>query len=244
MLAWHVVNEDFTLNYDLSDVEVCPGLELEYDGELELCRSGLHASVRLLDALLYGNSGVICRVEVGENYIESSDKLVSDYRKVIAVADCTEILQQFAIEVAEDVLHIFETEYPNDTRPRAAIEAAKAYLLNELSLKELNAARDAAYAAADAADAARAADSAFADDADADRDADSAVALSSARAAYAARDAAYAARDARDAARDARDAARDAADAARDAADAARAEKYNEYNNKLENMVLEYMGIE
>jgi len=37
---------------------------------------------------------------------------------------------QFAILCAESVLHIFETQYPDDDRPRKAIEAAKNYLGN------------------------------------------------------------------------------------------------------------------
>ena len=56
----------------------------------------------------------------------------------------------YAIYAAEKVLHIFEDEYPDDDRPRKAIQAAKDYLAGKM---------DAAYAAyaAYAADAAYAA---------------------------------------------------------------------------------------
>ena len=37
---------------------------------------------------------------------------------------------QYAVFAAEQVLHIFENKYPNDDRPRKAIEAAKNYLEN------------------------------------------------------------------------------------------------------------------
>jgi hypothetical protein len=222
MKAWHIVNSDYTLNYDLAGTKVYPGLELFYEGELELCEKGLHASERLVDALSYGNSGVICRVEVGEDYLEGSDKLVSSYRKVLAVADCTSILQQFAIETAESVLPIYEKEYPNDNRPRAAIEAVKAYLAGEISQAELESAVDAARAAVDAA-----ADAADAAAFDAARAAD-AYAARATYAAYAAR-ATYAAADAADAA---------AFDAAR-AADA-----YSELNDQLEQQVLECLGVD
>jgi hypothetical protein len=53
---------------------------------------------------------------------------------------------KYAIFSAELVLNIFEKKYPEDTRPRAAIEAAKKVLL-----KNTKANRDAAYAAAYAA---------------------------------------------------------------------------------------------
>ena len=55
----------------------------------------------------------------------------------------------YAIFSAEQVIDIFEREYPNDNRPRLAIEAAKAYLQNPCKVTE--SAASAAYAAASAA---------------------------------------------------------------------------------------------
>ena len=65
---------------------------------------------------------------------------------------------QYAIFSAEQVIGVYEKEYPKDDRPRKAIEAAKIYLKNP-SEKNKNAAYAAyaAYAAADAAYAAYAA---------------------------------------------------------------------------------------
>ncbi len=56
---------------------------------------------------------------------------------------------QYAIFAAEQVIDIYEGKYPNDKRPRNAIEAAKAYLKNPS--KKTKAYAAAAYAAADAA---------------------------------------------------------------------------------------------
>ena len=109
-----------------------------------------------------------------------------------------------AADFAERVLHLFENKYPNDDRPRKAIEAARNGNITD-------AAASAAYAAAYAAD--RATD---------------AYAAAAASAAYAAADAyaaaAYAAADAASAAAyaDAYAAAASAAIDAIDAADAAR----------------------
>jgi hypothetical protein len=84
----------------------------------------------------------------------------------------------FAILCAESVLHIYEEKYPDDARPRKAIEAAKEYLKNPTAdAYASDAAADAAYAATHAADAA-------------------AYASYAADAAYAAAAAAYAATDA------------------------------------------------
>jgi len=59
---------------------------------------------------------------------------------------------QFAVLCAESVLHIYENQYPDDNRPRKAIEAAQNYLK-----KPSNAAAKAANAAYEAANAAYAA---------------------------------------------------------------------------------------
>ena len=80
----------------------------------------------------------------------------------------------YAIYAAEQVLDNFEKEYPDDKRPRAAIEAAKAVLKNDT---EVN--RSAAWAAARAADDACAAWAVSAAD-------DASAAASAARAASAA----------------------------------------------------------
>ena len=73
---------------------------------------------------------------------------------------------QYAIFSAEQVIDIFEKKYPNDDRPRKAIEAAKNYLKDKSKKKAYaaDAADAAAYAAyaADAAYAAAAADAAYA----------------------------------------------------------------------------------
>jgi len=111
---------------------------------------------------------------------------------------------KYAIFAAEQVLDIYEKKYPDDARPRLAIETAKKYLKNP-NAKTADDADAAAYAADaaadDAYDAARAA-----------YDAARAAARAAAYAAYAA---------ARAAARAAADDAYAADDAARAAADAA-----------------------
>ena len=86
---------------------------------------------------------------------------------------------QYAIYAAEQVINFYEKKYPNDDRPRKAIEAAKQ-----------NNKKNLANAVADAANAANAAYAANAADA---ADADYAAAYAAANAAAYAADAAYAA---------------------------------------------------
>ena len=116
-----------------------------------------------------------------------------------ACPDSDTFARLLACDYAEHVLRIFETQYPDDDRPREAIAVSRRYARGEATDAELSAARDAAGAAAGSA--AR----------DAARDARAAAgAAEGAAARDAARDARAAARDARAAARDARAAARDA----------------------------------
>jgi hypothetical protein len=67
-------------------------------------------------------------------------------RMMNTASDDKQLSVKLAIFCAERVLHIFEEKYPNDDRPRKAIEAAK-------NGGDRNAADAAAYVAADAADA-------------------------------------------------------------------------------------------
>ena len=57
----------------------------------------------------------------------------------------------FACDCAENVLHIFEAKYPDDTRPRECISLSRRFAVGEATTEELCAARAAAWAAADAA---------------------------------------------------------------------------------------------
>ena len=70
-----------------------------------------------------------------------------------------EYLVLWAADCAEQVLHFFEENYPNDDRPRKAIEAGRAWANGEITVSEARNAAFAAHAAARAADqlAARAA---------------------------------------------------------------------------------------
>ena len=132
--------------------------------------------------------------------VKAQDQLGITRQQIIpALCDCAELSLKY-----------FEEKYPNDNRPRKAIETARQWAKGLASEKDLRAAAAAADAAAAAAYAAADADAAYAADADAYAAAYAAAAAAAA-AAYAA---AYAADAAADAAAAAADAAADAAYAA------------------------------
>ena len=153
------------------------GKEYSVRGRVVKCENGFHASSEPLDALNYVKGDVIALVEVSGDSDSDDTKVCYRSMKIVKAYKWTAMDSvNFAIYAAEQVVKIYEDKYPNDSRPRDAIKAAKAYLKNPTA----RAAADAAYAAARAA--ARAA-----------RAAAYAAAYAAARAARAAADAAYAA---------------------------------------------------
>ena len=98
---------------------------------------------------------------------------------------------RYAIYAAEQVIDIFEKKYPDNDRPRKAIQAAKNYLKDKTVKNKNDAAAASAYAASAYDDAASAAAAAY--DAAAAAYAYAAAAAAYAAAAYAAAAAAYAA---------------------------------------------------
>jgi hypothetical protein len=134
----------------------------------------------------YGDREFTPRQFMGLKNITHADKLWVAFR-VLPKEACIKA----AVDVAESVLHIYEAKYPNDKRPREAVEAARLYADGKIAREELRTKRDTAYAAdtADAyaayATAAYAAYAAYATDAAAAADAAAAYAADAA-AAYAA----------------------------------------------------------
>lgn len=147
MLAWHFLSEDKRLGYgDGRLVEA--GKTLECEGKPELCKNGMHGSVRLIDALRYANGPIVCRVEIEGDVIEDTDKLCGRRRTVLWMLDATQILHEFACACTEDALA--RVAYP-DPRSLEAIEAKRAWLRGEITDKELDAARSDAWDASWAA---------------------------------------------------------------------------------------------
>ena len=86
MKAWHFVGDT------LRDGSPIPadGKLLHHTGSVAICRSGLHASERIIDALTYAPGNIICRVECGGIVDTQSDKLVCRERTILWRIDCEE----------------------------------------------------------------------------------------------------------------------------------------------------------
>jgi len=130
-LAWHFVGPKLR-----GGARVPPdGTTLRHDGPLELCRSGYHASERLIDALRHAVGDAICRVNMGGELVLADDKLVARERTILWRVDGRKLLRDFARLCVLDVAHLWDA-------PAVTIE----YLITG-DWKIQGAARDAARAA-------------------------------------------------------------------------------------------------
>ena len=95
---------------------------------IAICKYGYHASPTLWNALPYAPGPMACLVEVDESLASDDTKSVHASRKLIAAVNIERELRLFAADCAEHVLYIFECEYPNDDRPRRAIQVRETLL--------------------------------------------------------------------------------------------------------------------
>ena len=137
--AYHFVGET------LRDGRPIPpdGVWLEHDGELDMCRSGLHASIDPFDALQYAPGNILCRVMMGGKIITEDDKLVASRRKIIKRINAEKLMRKFACDCALSVAHLWDMP----TVVREYLTTQK----ESLRAAARDAAMDAAWAAAWAA---------------------------------------------------------------------------------------------
>ena len=124
-----------------------PGEWMPAITDLVACKRGYHLC-RESD-LIYWLGPAIWEAEARGAEIVQDDKIVVAEARIIRQVETWNetTARLFAADCAERVLPIFEKQYPDDKRPRLAIEAARAFARGEITA----AARAAAWAAAGAA---------------------------------------------------------------------------------------------
>lgn len=144
IVGWHCSNG--RLNYG-DGRRIRKGITHRVDGPLSMCSHGLHASVRPLDTLQYAPIGAttIARVRLHGEVIHGDDKCVATHRTYLAVIPMRPILDEFACCCAEAALMIGDVP---DERCWQAIHVKREWLAGHATNADLNAAWDAAGAAA------------------------------------------------------------------------------------------------
>jgi hypothetical protein len=102
LLAWHFARNDSRQDYGACILIEPGGTERidERDG-LVLCRWGLHASVRAIDALGYGKGLNVRRVELRGHIVEGDDKACATERRELWRIDGRRPLLEWAIWAAQ-----------------------------------------------------------------------------------------------------------------------------------------------
>lgn len=154
--AWHFVSDT------LRDGRPIPpdGEWLRHEGKIKPCASGLHASIRLIDALQYAPGNTLCRVIVRRDIQHhDNDKIVGSERLILWRYDAEATLRQFARKTALSVAHLWDMpdivrqylETGDESIRAAARGAARAAACDAACDAAWDAARDAARGAAWAA---------------------------------------------------------------------------------------------
>jgi hypothetical protein len=130
-------------------------------GEPKLCENGFHCSKTKYQAFSYIQGELLAEVEVrGKSDISDDKECWSEMRLIKVWKWQKKDSVALAIYSAEQYLKNFESKYPNDKRPRKAIQATKKWLKNPTKENESaaeSAARSAAWSARSAARSARSA---------------------------------------------------------------------------------------
>ena len=123
--------------------KVVVGKTYTVEGELVMCKRGLHLSRRIIDALQYAPGNIICKVEGWGDVQEGKDKLVCRNRKVLAAIDGERILHEAACHFAETAL---KKAGVTDKRAWNAIKTKRLWLDGKATSRELDTAEAAAHA--------------------------------------------------------------------------------------------------
>ena len=132
----------------------------ECDGDVDMCHNGFHCSKGIYQAFSYVQGEILAEVEVKGKHESQIDKEVWQKMRVVKTYRWNKkdsVL--FSIYCARLCLKNFEKEFPDDKRPREAIEAAEKYVKNPTAENEVVAwsARSAAWPAWSAAESAESA---------------------------------------------------------------------------------------
>jgi hypothetical protein len=155
--GWHFVAADRHLGYE-DGREVVVGETLTVSGPLVMCKWGLHASPRAIDALGYAPGPVACYVrlsgEVLEPTAEHPDKMCATERTVLAMVDATDLLRDFIRDTLiyrqPHIVTLFEGEGLHAYAKAIGDADLRTMGWSEMALI-FTAARDAAQATEDAA---------------------------------------------------------------------------------------------
>ena len=121
----------------------------KHEGKLKLCESGYHASPTALESLQYTLGDRWFVVEAKGKVKKDGNEFVASEMRLVKEIPAKVVAVRFALASARRCLDKFEVKYPEDNRPRQAIEAAEAWVNDQT--EEKRSAASAAWRAAESA---------------------------------------------------------------------------------------------
>jgi hypothetical protein len=161
---WHFTNLDCKLRYD-DGRKVVAGETLTVDFDPILCKCGLHASERIIDALVNAPGLYVWSVELGGKRIDGDDKSAAQSRTALWGYDAIDVILAWSRRVALDKIALDWDTSKFGAMPAVVMEflrtgdkniAEAAWTVAWAAAEAAWAAAEAAWAAAEAAWAARA----------------------------------------------------------------------------------------
>ena len=150
MKAFYFSKQDKKLRYN-DGRKIVVGETHTVDCTPEVCKIGLHASVKLLDALRNAPGSILYLVEMGGYIDKGPGKISATKRTYLAEFDAKEVLREYARVQASYNIHLVEP-YCTEEQYETIIHFLKTGN-NSADAAAYAACACAAYAAADAADA-------------------------------------------------------------------------------------------
>ena len=104
MKAFYFAKEDKKLRYD-DNREIIVGETHSVKGEIKICKNGLHASEKLIDALKCAPGCILYLVELSGDMDIGKDQVAAMSRKYLAEFDAADLLREFARKQALINIH-------------------------------------------------------------------------------------------------------------------------------------------
>lgn len=136
--GWHFVKKDYTLMHDMEGVKVEVGRTYRVDPPLSICERGLHACLKILDALFYALGPVACWVRLDGEILTGYDKLCATERTVLAMGDVSRVLHELGLWYAEEIRPSGLVDPDVET---TVINTKRRWLAGEIDDQELQALR-------------------------------------------------------------------------------------------------------
>ena len=108
MKVWKFLGSRRRLGIDGNGRLVKVGKTLTADGEIVLCRRGIHAARDAMDALMYAPGAVAVRGNAAGTIVQGRNNLVCSEFMPLAIVDAAETLRHFSRLCALDVAHLWE----------------------------------------------------------------------------------------------------------------------------------------